>query len=572
MKNKEKKFTWILLGVAILGLFIFVSNIYTETRNELKNIGIEEFLQPLMTGKEAVSIANDFLKVNNIIDPDEYSHAVSFTNDSAGISFLKRSLSAEEVQQYYRDNKLGLLNYGVRFFQQLEKKEFAVIISARDEKVIGFSSKLAEDEERTSLDKDPAREKVLSFLMERHDVNRLEEIDYSSEKLENRTDHYFSFRVQGSEIESEFGQGYLEVHAVVKGDSVSSYGYNIFVPEKFSRSVTKQFSNGILMAVLSFLASAFLFIAVLVVLIRKFIKKQTNWKSFLILSSIIAVFLLLNSVNSISLVRSEYYTGISFGVFYGIAIGLELIVILFSVLGIFIITTTGEALGREVFPKKIKILSLIIKKKFFSPEIKKTVFRAYLITFVLLGVETLILLGGEKYLDVWTIPDLAEMDLLLGFLPALSVFVIILMAAISEEFLYRLFGISFFKKYTKSTLISVIIVTVIWAVAHSTYPVFPFYFRAIELIIVGGLWAYFFIKYDIMTMVVTHYLYNGILLFLLFGSTMRIDLIISSLIIILLPLMATFLSSKKVKKLLKTLIKDFKLNRETRVKKRKKDK
>ena len=205
-------------------------------------------------------------------------------------------------------------------------------------------------------------------------------------------------------------------------------------------------------------------------------------------------------------------------VFWGLSLIIPIIAIFITTTLVFISGVSGEALAREVWPAKSKFLSNL-GEKFFSKELSQSILKGYLIAFILLGITVFIYLIGEKYLGVWSLIRLGEAyNTLLVFAPAFSIFAGIgLLAAFSEEFLYRLFGISFFKKKfkkfgkNKSTILAVAIITIIWAVAHSTYPVFPFYFRALELLIGGSIFGYFFVRYNIATTITAHYVFNTVI-------------------------------------------------------------
>ena len=87
-----------------------------------------------------------------------------------------------------------------------------------------------------------------------------------------------------------------------------------------------------------------------------------------------------------------------------------------------------------------------------------------------------------------------------------------LTAAVSEEFISRLFSISLLKKYLKSTFFALFIPAIIWAFGHSSYAVYPVYIRGIELTIGGMLFGYFFIRYGLMTCIIGHYVVDAVFL------------------------------------------------------------
>ncbi|MNF99386.1 hypothetical protein D3C84_822790 [compost metagenome] len=54
--------------------------------------------------------------------------------------------------------------------------------------------------------------------------------------------------------------------------------------------------------------------------------------------------------------------------------------------------------------------------------------------------------------------------------------------------------------------------TVIWALGHVSYPVYPFYSRLVELTIVGLLFCVLFVRYGFITAVFTHAMLDTVLM------------------------------------------------------------
>jgi membrane protease YdiL (CAAX protease family) len=59
------------------------------------------------------------------------------------------------------------------------------------------------------------------------------------------------------------------------------------------------------------------------------------------------------------------------------------------------------------------------------------------------------------------------------------------LAATSEEFLFRLFAIPFLHKLTGSRVFSIILPAFFWSFLHSAYPQEPGYIRGIEVGLIG---------------------------------------------------------------------------------------
>ena len=160
--------------------------------------------------------------------------------------------------------------------------------------------------------------------------------------------------------------------------------------------------------------------------------------------------------------------------------------------------------------------------------------RGYALGFFFLGYVTLFYLIGRKYLGVFMPAEGPYSNLLSTYLPWIAPLTVSLLAAVSEEFVSRFFSISFLKRYIKWTPAALIIPAAIWAFGHSTYPVFPVYVRGIELTIAGVIFGIFFLRFNLMTCIVAHYVIDAIFIGLPLLRSGNTYYIISGVIVCLL--------------------------------------
>nr|WP_279537943.1 CPBP family intramembrane metalloprotease [Paenibacillus turpanensis] len=85
-------------------------------------------------------------------------------------------------------------------------------------------------------------------------------------------------------------------------------------------------------------------------------------------------------------------------------------------------------------------------------------------------------------------------------------------AAIEEEAVYRLFGIALFTKLLRFRPLAVLLSSVIWALGHVQYPIYPSYTRLIEVTVLGILFGYLFLKFGFITVVFAHAAMDSILM------------------------------------------------------------
>src|SRR5207302_9051194 len=90
-----------------------------------------------------------------------------------------------------------------------------------------------------------------------------------------------------------------------------------------------------------------------------------------------------------------------------------------------------------------------------------------------------------------------------------------LLAASSEEFLFRLFAIPLLQKVTKSNVIAVILPAFAWGFLHTAYPNEPPYIRGLEVGLIGIAVGMVMLYWGILATLVWHYTVDAALVGLL---------------------------------------------------------
>jgi hypothetical protein len=134
----------------------------------------------------------------------------------------------------------------------------------------------------------------------------------------------------------------------------------------------------------------------------------------------------------------------------------------------------------------------------------------YIWAFVLLGVQTLMFIVLSLTLNNWSTTDATQSPYNMRYAWLLPV--VAWLAGLSEEAIYRLFGIRMLKKIVRSTLAASLITTLIWAFGHTLYPIYPISSRPIELTVVGLLFSYIFLRYGFIAVMFSHVVFDSILM------------------------------------------------------------
>ncbi|WCF09599.1 CPBP family intramembrane metalloprotease [Paenibacillus thiaminolyticus] len=129
---------------------------------------------------------------------------------------------------------------------------------------------------------------------------------------------------------------------------------------------------------------------------------------------------------------------------------------------------------------------------------------------VLLGVQSVIFLTLETGFGAWSATD-ASMSPLNLTAPALYP-LLAWMAAISEEGVFRWFGTGLLNRWIRNPWAAGVIPTLIWAFGHVTYPIYPYYSRPVELLIIGLLFLAIMLRHGFWTAMFAHLMLDNVLM------------------------------------------------------------
>lgn len=162
----------------------------------------------------------------------------------------------------------------------------------------------------------------------------------------------------------------------------------------------------------------------------------------------------------------------------------------------------------------------------------------YLMAIIGLGVQNVIFLILTVTLGTWSANDTSQSLLNFEFswlYPAIAWF-----AAITEEAVFRFFGVGIFRRWFKNTWIAALIPTIAWAAGHTLYPLYPASTRVIELLIIGYLFTWVMIRFGLIAAMFMHASFNTILIgisMIISGTTGDV---VSACIFLVLPFIIAF--------------------------------
>ncbi|MFH1360805.1 MAG: CPBP family glutamic-type intramembrane protease [Candidatus Omnitrophota bacterium] len=475
------------------------------------------FVELAIDRKEATNIAKAFLTDKRGIDPSAFQDVAVFTGDHAADQYLQKTLGIKKEREFLAQHDFDLFLWVVRFFRENEKEEYRLSVSASTGEITSFKHIIADTDKREDISQDQARLIASNFLKTTFPFNPEDYTQQAQQasKLENRTNYSFNWEKKDVRIpwsqEPESGNAKLLRGATVSGDEVLSFYKNqLQIPEKYNRTLAKQRTVGDnISIVFHVLYVVILTAGTFFVIARRNHLAMHKAKNFMIgLAVVLFALSLLDYANEPQNILFHYPTTSSMTSYLYRMISTIILVTFYVTIAILMPGLSGESLHHEMLPEKKRGSFLFyINSTFFSNRIFSLVTLGYLTFIIMLGIQSIAFHFGRQYLGVWT--ERAWMtQLSSSALPFLAAFIIGVKASFIEEITFRIFAISWIRKISKSLLVAVAVSSIIWGFGHSHYPVFPMWFRGIEVTLLGLLLSYVYLTYGIIPVLVAHYSFD----------------------------------------------------------------
>ena len=299
---------------------------------------------------------------------------------------------------------------------------------------------------------------------------------------------------------------------------ITEYHPSFKVPLDYEQYVKQQDRLGSMLSLLGNLLPSFLlliFAIIYAIRNRHFTSFNRGW----LMSIIFFVFYLINILNMMDGIRASVGEKQHAAVYAVVDTSITAVLTAVLAVATYFSLVAGDGLWREAGRK--------LWPRMREPEYGSTVWNsmkiAYVLAFSLLGIQSIILIVLQLTTGAWSTTDVTQSVYNLDapfLLPLLA-----WCAAIQEEAVFRFFGMGLFRKWFKNPLIAALIPTIIWALGHVTYPIYPSTTRLIEVTILGLLFCFIFMRYGFITAVFTHAIFDSVLMsssLLFTGSTLNL--------------------------------------------------
>jgi len=441
-----------------------------------------------------------------------YQSTITFEVDEKAKTYLERELGLQQAN-HLMSSELSIWYWEVRFFRPEQEEEYRVQVSPAG-KVVAYDHKIEEARGAPSLNREEALTKSQEFLQSKmgDDLKNWEFLteEANSETRPNRVDWSFTWERKGFKAK----EAPYRVQVGLDGDHIARTQEFLKVPEAWSRAYQKLRSTNIFYNQIALLPYGFLLGGALWLGISLTRQGKTTWMPALKIGAFVALLFFLMEINQWGAYRAGYDTHASYASF----VLKSLLQILAAALGTALMASLvlpgGEPLYRAAQAFRIRLyeafsLRGLRSKEFFCASVVGLSLAA-----AHMGFIVAFYMVGSRF-GVWAPQDLNYSDVVNTAFPWIAGVAIGVVAATSEEFLFRLFAIPFLHKMTGSRVLAVVLPAFFWSFLHSAYPQEPGYIRGIEVGIIGIVAGLVMLRWGIVATLIWHYTVDASLVGLL---------------------------------------------------------
>ncbi|MBZ0270492.1 CPBP family intramembrane metalloprotease [bacterium] len=433
-----------------------------------------------------------------------YRDVTTLAETRTDINYLERKLGLSKANELFRDT-VSVWRWSTRFYRELEEVEYAVLWDISG-KLAGLHRKLPENEARPEIPEAVARRVAEEFLAGPAgvDLAQYELIERQEESQPNRLDRTLTWRRIGFDVDG----AELRRSVTLQGDEIGHYDTRLKIPEAWSRERTAlrklrdtvNAINGLPILALSLAAVVFFVIALH--------RRRTHIRAALPIAVAVGLLVIAVQINALPLMLRGYPTTDSFLSFAFKTIAFMLLGGLGAGIGTLGIVAVADAAGRFRPFGPAQRFDALEPRLVRDPGVYRRVLCGYALAFVSLGYVTLFYVAGIRWFGAWTPVDIRFSETFSTWFPSLQALLVGVSAASGEEGLFRLFAIAFLWRITGRPWLSVLLPAIVWGFAHTSYPQEPVYIRGVELTLEGVLFGLVFLRFGIVTTLVSHCVFN----------------------------------------------------------------
>lgn len=502
--NEWKRFLW----ASIACFIIFVS---IEIVPMIASISSGEFDTHVIKKSEAEDKASLFVEEYTGLKVKS-AKAIHQTDKIMNGYLAKEDLVKIYSDQYDKRFPTDIYQVDLKFVQG---GRGTVHVHMQDEKVVSWSLPVDGD----GLDD---KQLVSSFLNEQ---------GFRTEEIQNMNFHpngEWGLAPAGYSIDDAKLAIDLKVQSVNGESIVTTYKPVFTAPSDYIKYVNGQDKLAALLTGFGYMFMSFA-LFVLSVIYAVLYRKFTSFKYGIILTIIFFITYIIMNLNMLDGIRASMGENASDQMVVITAIFAVLFTIPMAG-SVYIALVAGDGLwkaqGRDLWPR--------FGQPGYGDYVWRSMGLSYMFAIILFALQAIIFIALKFSIGTWGTSDATQSPYnmsILWLMPVLA-----WAAAISEEAVFRFFGIGLFRRWFKNTFAAAIFPTLFWALGHVTYPFYPSSTRLIELMIIGLIFSFIFVRYGFITAMFTHAIFNSVSVSISLITIGTAPNIISAVVFTLLPI------------------------------------
>ena len=460
----------------------------------------------VVPGNEVQSRARGFLEQRGF-DLEGYRAASMLSVSGSTLDHVERTFGRARAQGWIAEG-MPLVFYTVQFKKRGEPVTYAATVHP-EAGVIGWNKKIPEDYPGRFLTQEEARALALEGLAA---GLRLDPTDFreqsasTSEQAERRT-HEFVYERELQDAPDLRERVYL----TVAGDEVVRGSRWLRVPDAAEREARAAEAPGIALETVGFALLAGGAIAAFFVFLRRLRDGSVLLGRAAVWPATVFVCLLGTwALETPRLFRNweplwpQWVSNLRYLTFTAIQQAWLLVVLLAAV-------AAGQALDRALGAGRGSSLWALARGRLLDPSVARASGRGFLVGLLCGGAMTLAVIALQVTVGATTgiQPRGFFFYTLNSASPALASLLFFFGVALAEELGYRFFAGSWLLSLTGRKWVAVLLPAVVYGLSHTRLdflpPAEPFWARAVVLTVVGCVWGWAFLRYDALTVVLSHF-------------------------------------------------------------------
>lgn len=283
---------------------------------------------------------------------------------------------------------------------------------------------------------------------------------------------------------------------------ITSFQPHYVVPDSYSAYVDKQKRLASYLSTLGSLFPSFV-LFILAIVYASLYRKHSSFLRGIVVSILFLIMYIINDISMKDGLLASLGETSNGEVLASSAVITTCLVTIIMALAAYFSLVGGDgmwrAMGRNPWPRS--------GQSGYGDHVWNSMWLGYLFAFGLLGLQTIIFIVLTRVYGSWATTDVTQSTYNLAWpwlFPLLA-----WCAAISEEAVFRLFGIGLMKRWFKNSFVASLIPTVIWALGHVTYPIFPSTTRLLELTVIGLIFSFLFLRFGFITVLFAHAIFDS---------------------------------------------------------------